>query len=105
MYPTIYDTNVPMANIIISFSSSKWITRNKSYTQTMIITGTAIIKEKSAAALRVHPINMPPAMVAPEREFQKAIKCPSIIPKMRAIIYCSMISPTFINAVITHGNI
>ena len=94
-----------MANIIISFKSNKWITRNKSYAQTMIITGTAMTNEKSAAALRVQPINMPPAMVAPEREFQKAIKCPSIIPKMRAIIYCSMISPTFINAVITHGNI
>jgi len=84
-----------MANIIISFSSSKWITRNKSYIQTIIITGTAMINEKSAAALRVQPINMPPAMVAPEREFQKAIKCPSITPKMRAITYWSMISPAF----------
>ena len=69
MYPTIYDTNVPMANIIISFSSSKWITRNKSYTQTMIITGTAIIKEKLAAALRVQPINMPQYAIEIRHEF------------------------------------
>ena len=56
-----------MANIIISFKSNKCITRNKSYIQTIIITGTAMINEKSAA-LRVQPINMPPAMVAPDRE-------------------------------------
>ena len=57
-----------MANLIISFKSNKCITRNKSYIQTIIITGTAMINEKSAAALRVQPINMPPAMVAPDRE-------------------------------------